>query len=1069
MNGRPLIAKLRPSTAVLCLWLFYGLGMSPLVAQPHPTALPPISNYSPEDYEGAAQNWAVAQDANGIIYAGNNQGLLSFDGVEWSLKALPNNSAVRALTTDSSGNIWVGGQNFFGQLTWEPKTGRPKLTPLSQGITEKYGSFGGVPNIHVLPSGEVAFHSFQGIFLFNPADSSFSSITPTNRFQPSFLIDGEFYVNETGIGLQVLKSRQVELLPNGEFFADKRVELIFPHPRGQWLISTEESGLFLGSPQEGWEKYADIPREFTEKSPIFTGVSLPNGQYVLGTHRNGLLLLNEDFKPIQHLNKESGLRNNLIWGMSVDRQGDLWLGLDNGLSHVQWTAPFTKFEAEGSVLSTAIYQDRLYTGTTQGIYQTQWKDWLSPFKPQNTQFQPIASTEEQAWQLYPTDQGVVAPHIQGLFQIEGEEASRQWEGFAWRVAPIPNSSDSLIMGTRAKGIWLLTKENDSWQPQHQIGKDHGMAKYLVVQDQKIWVSNPIEGLFCINVTPDYQEVTNIKQYSRKHGLPSDTYNFIFDLPSLGLCVATEKGIYRFDERKELFYPDSAFPPLPELRKLQEDEQGRIWFYASKSVGVLQPIQGRRYRLEQLRAMRLLKNKDIYSIYPYGQYLFLGTPQGLLCYDMERSSEYGKSDPPSYQALIQSFRDISADSAFLRPAHAQQQRAVVLPAEKNSVRFKVAASWFQEPKKIRFKYYLEGFDERASGWTSNPECTYTNLPDGEYTFRVTAMNAYGALSEEAGFSFKIATPWYKAWWAFILYAIMGGILIRLLFFWRMQKLEKQSRLLQEKVNEKTEEVLTQKEAIETQNKELAVRKERLESMNEEKSHLIGILAHDMRNPLHQIKSSVDILRIKNPDMEQEGKFLNTIERSASHLNGMIGKILDLEAIESQRTNVELERVDLAQTMRGIAESLQETARNKGIELHPRIPDRPLFAQLDRNFSTQVLENLTTNAIKFSPENKHIYLGLSSEDGFLRASVQDQGPGISRDDQKKLFGKFQKLSARPTGGEQSTGLGLSIVKKYVEAMNGKVWCESSLGEGATFYVQFPEWKVREMPKDKARAWP
>ena len=103
--------------------------------------------------------------------------------------------------------------------------------------------------------------------------------------------------------------------------------------------------------------------------------------------------------------------------------------------------------------------------------------------------------------------------------------------------------------------------------------------------------------------------------------------------------------------------------------------------------------------------------------------------------------------------------------------------------------------------------------------------------------------------------------------------------------------------------------------------------------------------------------------------------------------------------------------------------------------------------------QVLENLVSNAVKYSPPRKNIFVRLKKEAGAVRCEVQDEGPGLSVEDQKKLFGKFARLSAKPTGGEHATGLGLSIVKRMVEAMNGKVWCESEPGQGALFVVQFP----------------
>ena len=112
----------------------------------------------------------------------------------------------------------------------------------------------------------------------------------------------------------------------------------------------------------------------------------------------------------------------------------------------------------------------------------------------------------------------------------------------------------------------------------------------------------------------------------------------------------------------------------------------------------------------------------------------------------------------------------------------------------------------------------------------------------------------------------------------------------------------------------------------------------------------------------------------------------------------------------------------------------------------------IAIVDRGYADQVFENLLSNAIKFSPQNKKVYVSVVKKNGRIVAKVKDEGPGLSDDDKKKLFGKYQKLSAKPTGNETSTGLGLSIVKKFVEAMQGEIWCESTAGEGASFFVAF-----------------
>lgn len=149
-----------------------------------------------------------------------------------------------------------------------------------------------------------------------------------------------------------------------------------------------------------------------------------------------------------------------------------------------------------------------------------------------------------------------------------------------------------------------------------------------------------------------------------------------------------------------------------------------------------------------------------------------------------------------------------------------------------------------------------------------------------------------------------------------------------------------------------------------------------------------------------------------------------------------------------------KTDMLDILNKVCAEYKEIAAIKNIAINlDEAENRSLFTYADASMLHEVLENLVSNAVKYSPHNRSVYVRLKSNDTSVRIEVADEGPGISEEDMKKLFGKFARLSARPTGGEHSTGLGLSIVKKMVEAMNGRVWCESELGKGAAFIVELP----------------
>ena len=237
-------------------------------------------------------------------------------------------------------------------------------------------------------------------------------------------------------------------------------------------------------------------------------------------------------------------------------------------------------------------------------------------------------------------------------------------------------------------------------------------------------------------------------------------------------------------------------------------------------------------------------------------------------------------------------------------------------------------------------------------------------------------------------------------------------------------------------------------------ELKLARERLREMNDEKNEFMGIAAHDLRNPLSAIKGYSEMMiedaqALQHRELEENGRrVLETAVRMAE----MVQNLLDANRIERGEMQLHLAPMDLAAAVAAVLETQRPRAVAKQQALHWQNEAGPVPVLADASVLTQVVENLVSNAIKYSPPGKTIFVQLNRFAETARCEVRDEGPGLSAEDQKKLFGKFARLSAKPTGGENSTGLGLSIVKKMVEAMNGKVWCESEPGHGAKFIVEF-----------------
>lgn len=243
--------------------------------------------------------------------------------------------------------------------------------------------------------------------------------------------------------------------------------------------------------------------------------------------------------------------------------------------------------------------------------------------------------------------------------------------------------------------------------------------------------------------------------------------------------------------------------------------------------------------------------------------------------------------------------------------------------------------------------------------------------------------------------------------------------------------------------------------ETMRREILAQRDRLEEANtrlialdREKTEVLGIAAHDLRSPICNIRSLCDFIPGEDPVTSQ---MTSLIGATADSLLSLLSNLLDLDRIERGQLELEIREHDLLPISRHIVEQFSAAAHEKEINVRLAVCGDSLFAMTDESSFRRVLQNLLSNALKFSPSGSEVEVRAMPREGKVRFEIQDQGPGISAADRKSLFGRFARLSARPTAGESSSGLGLSIVKHLVTVMNGRVGCDSVVGQGATFWFE------------------
>jgi signal transduction histidine kinase len=290
---------------------------------------------------------------------------------------------------------------------------------------------------------------------------------------------------------------------------------------------------------------------------------------------------------------------------------------------------------------------------------------------------------------------------------------------------------------------------------------------------------------------------------------------------------------------------------------------------------------------------------------------------------------------------------------------------------------------------------------------------------------------------------------------VLLLVSAGLLYRNIRSERRANAEilRQQRILEDQSTE-----------IEMTNTTLQEQNKELEALNTEKIELMGIVAHDLKNPIGAVRGLAELVESDAVEGNDLREAVRQIILTSDRMLALVTNILDSNRLELGGMKFSIVEFDILPVIEATCWQYTQAAESKQITIHflPEIPSALVLA--DEQAVMQIMDNLLSNAVKYSPPGKNIFIRITNgtvetaskqvpQASSIRLAVQDEGPGLSDDDKTKLFSKFARLSARPTGGEHSTGLGLSIVKKMVEALNGRVWCESELGKGAIFIVELP----------------
>lgn len=257
---------------------------------------------------------------------------------------------------------------------------------------------------------------------------------------------------------------------------------------------------------------------------------------------------------------------------------------------------------------------------------------------------------------------------------------------------------------------------------------------------------------------------------------------------------------------------------------------------------------------------------------------------------------------------------------------------------------------------------------------------------------------------------------------------------------------QYRMNNNLLKQKTEEILAQNEMLEQQNIQLEI-------LNREKSGIIGIVSHDLKAPLNRIEGLLNVVMTEQNLSEEQKTYLSIASKELIDAKEMIRRILDTELQKQDSEKIKPEKIELSVFLNSLVGNYELTAENKAITIK-KLYDQNITIHTDKNYLSRIVDNLVSNAIKFSPKNTSVNIGVKESEKEVVIYIEDEGPGFSDEDKKNMFRKYQKLSAQPTGGENSTGLGLHIVKMLTTDLGGKIELDEKKRNGACFLVTLPK---------------
>ncbi|MDO6601058.1 triple tyrosine motif-containing protein [Tenacibaculum sp. 1_MG-2023] len=721
--------------------------------------LPPINNYTPVDYNGETQNWAISQSKEGYIYAANNKGLLEFNGANWQLYPTPNETIMRSVKVYKD-KIFTGFYMDFGY--WQKNEfGSLKYTSIAEKSTiplledEQFWSI-------IQVEDWILFQSLQRIYLYNLNTKEFKVIKSNTTITKMLKVDDTIYFQQINKGVFKIEKGGAKLLSDDKVFKNGNIVSIFKKGN-QLLFLTENKGFYL------LDKNKVIPWNIPSKKrilgkTIYSGIQLSNKDFALGTISNGFIYLTSEGDFKYEINQKNGLNNNTILSLFEDVEGNVWLGLDNGIDCVDVSSPLKIYKDIdgdiGTVYASILFNNKLYLGTNQGLF---YKEYES-----QDNFTFIKNTQGQVWCIKEIEGQLFCGHNTGTFIIQDNNKADKISNIqgTWDIKKI--NKGTLIQGNY-KGLHILTKQNNVWKYKNKIeGFDNSSRYFELLDSNMIFVNHEYKGVFKLNVDSSYRKVkTVVKDTTAQKGIHSGIVKYKDEI-----LYANKKGVFKYDEVLNEFKKDTILSALfleknyTSGKLIVAKEFNKLWAFTKNGInysapGKLSSKPTIKYNFLSENLRKGATGYENISFLKNNKYL-IGISKGYIILNEDKNEEI-----KNFPIKITSIKAYSLNNIQKK---LNLKISASLENNINNVEISYATPVYSKFKEVLYQYKLEGQNNIWSNWSRKTNVLFENLKYGDYTFTTRSKIADKLSSKVATYKFSIKKPWYLSNLMFIIYCL-----------------------------------------------------------------------------------------------------------------------------------------------------------------------------------------------------------------------------------------------------------------------------------------------------------